>query len=39
MAVAEGDFEKGDADGARDALDVIAAAARACGFAAGCLGQ
>jgi uridine phosphorylase len=32
MAVAEGDFEKGEADGARDALDVIAAAARACGF-------
>jgi uridine phosphorylase len=33
MAVAEGDFEKGEADGARDALDVIAMAARACGFA------
>ena len=33
MAVAEGDFEKGEADGARDSLDVIAAAARACGFA------
>jgi uridine phosphorylase len=33
MAVAEGDFEKGEADGARDALDVIAAAARACGSA------
>jgi uridine phosphorylase len=33
MAVAEGDFEKGEEDGARDSLDVIAAAARACGFA------
>ena len=33
MAVVEGDFEKGEADGARDSLDVIAAAARACGFA------
>jgi len=33
MAVAEGDFEKGDADGASDSLDVVAAAARACGFA------
>lgn len=32
MAVVEGDFEKGEADGARDSLDVIAAAARACGF-------
>ena len=32
MAVTEGDFEKGEADGARDSLDVIAAAARACGF-------
>jgi len=32
MAVAEGDFEKGEADGARDSLDVIVAAARACGF-------
>jgi uridine phosphorylase len=31
MAVAEGDFEKGEMDGARDSLDVIAAAARACG--------
>ena len=28
MAVAEGDFEKGDADGAQASLDVIAAAAR-----------
>jgi uridine phosphorylase len=33
MAVIEGDFEKGEADGARDSLDVIAATARACGFA------
>ncbi|HEX4171499.1 MAG TPA: nucleoside phosphorylase [Acetobacteraceae bacterium] len=32
MAVTEGDFEKGEADGARDSLDVIVAAARACGF-------
>jgi uridine phosphorylase len=32
MAVVEGDFEKGEADGSRDSLDVIAAAARACGF-------
>jgi uridine phosphorylase len=32
MAVIEGDFEKGEADGARDSLDVIAAAARGCGF-------
>jgi hypothetical protein len=32
MARDEGDFEKGEADGARDALDVIATAARACGF-------
>ena len=30
MAVSEGDFEKGEADGARDSLDVIATAARAC---------
>jgi uridine phosphorylase len=29
MAVAEGDFEKGEADGAAAALDVVAAAARA----------
>ena len=29
MAVTEGDFEKGDADGTRAALDVVAAAARA----------
>ncbi len=33
MAVVEGDFEKGEADGARDSLDVIATTARACGFA------
>jgi purine-nucleoside phosphorylase len=32
MARIEGDFEKGEADGSRDALDVIATAARACGF-------
>jgi uridine phosphorylase len=32
MARIEGDFEKGEADGSRDALNVIAAAARACGF-------
>src|SRR5579872_464362 len=32
MAVVEGDFEKGEADGAHDSLDVIATAARACGF-------
>ena len=32
MARIEGDFEKGEADGVRDALDVIATAARACGF-------
>jgi purine-nucleoside phosphorylase len=32
MAVVEGDFEKGEADGARDSLDIIATAARACGF-------
>jgi uridine phosphorylase len=32
MAVVEGDFEKGEADGARDSLDLIAAVARGCGF-------
>jgi uridine phosphorylase len=32
MAVSEGDFEKGEADGTRDSLDVIAAVARGCGF-------
>ena len=31
MAQIEGDFEKGEQDGARASLDVIAAAARACG--------
>jgi len=31
MAVVEGDFEKGEADGARDSLDLIAAVGRACG--------
>ena len=34
MARIEGDFEKGEADGARDALMVIAAAALGCGFGA-----
>jgi uridine phosphorylase len=33
MAVVEGDFEKGEADGAHSSLDVIATAAGACGFA------
>jgi uridine phosphorylase len=32
MAVAENDFEKGEADGSRGSLEVIVAAARACGF-------
>jgi uridine phosphorylase len=32
MARIEGDFEKGEADGARSSLDVIAGSARACGF-------
>jgi uridine phosphorylase len=32
MAVMEGDFEKGEADGTSNSLDVIATAARACGF-------
>jgi uridine phosphorylase len=32
MARIEGDFEKGEADGTRSSLDVIATAARACGF-------
>jgi uridine phosphorylase len=36
MARVEGDFEKGEADGTRSSLDVIAAAARACGFAPTC---
>lgn len=31
MARIEGDFEKGEQDGARDSLDLIAAVARACG--------
>lgn len=31
MATIEGDFEKGEADGTRDALRVIAATARAAG--------
>ena len=31
MARKEGDFEKGEAEGSRDALEVIATAARACG--------
>ncbi|HVC62801.1 MAG TPA: hypothetical protein VND19_20860 [Acetobacteraceae bacterium] len=33
MALIEGDFEKGEADGSRASLDVIATAARACGLA------
>ena len=32
MARIEGDFEKGEDDGTRDALEVIAVVARACGF-------
>jgi uridine phosphorylase len=36
MARIEGDFEKGEGDGARSSLDVIAATACACGFAPGC---
>jgi len=32
MAVVKGDFEKGEADGARDSLDIITTAAHACGF-------
>lgn len=32
MAQIEGDFEKGEQDGAEASLDVIASAARACGF-------
>lgn len=32
MARIEGDFEKGEADGTRSSLEVIATAARACGF-------
>jgi uridine phosphorylase len=32
MARIEGDFEKGEEDGARDTLDLIATVARACGF-------
>lgn len=32
MAQIEGDFEKGEQDGSRTSLDVIAAAAQACGF-------
>jgi purine-nucleoside phosphorylase len=32
MARIEGDFEKGEGDGAREALEVIATAARALGF-------
>jgi len=30
MAQEEGDFEKGEANGSREALQVIAAAAKAC---------
>jgi uridine phosphorylase len=32
MARIEGDFEKGEADGTRSSLEVVAASARACGF-------
>jgi uridine phosphorylase len=32
MARIEGDFEKGEADGTRASIEVIAASARACGF-------
>ena len=32
MARIEGDFEKGEADGTRDSIEVIAASARACRF-------
>jgi uridine phosphorylase len=32
MARIEGDFEKGEGDGARGSLDLIAAVARACGI-------
>lgn len=32
MARNEGDFEKGEGDGARASLDLIAAVARACGI-------
>lgn len=32
MARIEGDFEKGEADGTHDSLDLIAAVARACGY-------
>ena len=35
MARIEGDFEKGEADGARDSLALIAASALACGFGPG----
>jgi hypothetical protein len=36
MARIEGDFEKGEADGTRSSLDLIAAAARALGFGSAC---
>jgi len=32
MARIEGDFEKGEADGTRDSIEVIAASAPACRF-------
>jgi len=32
MARIEGDFEKGEADGTRISMEVIAASARACAF-------
>ena len=34
MARIEGDFEKGEAEGTRTSIEVIAASARACGFGA-----
>jgi hypothetical protein len=36
MARIERDFEKGETDGARSSLDVIAASARALGFGPSC---
>jgi uridine phosphorylase len=39
MARIKGDFEKGEADGTRSSLDVIATAARACGFGPAQLGE
>jgi uridine phosphorylase len=36
MARIEGDFEKGEADGTRSSIEVIAVSARACGFGPTC---